>query len=336
MDFLLECIGFSPDWDLATVMGLVRERGEPTPWRGKAREHLTMPLAGGLELRLDQEPGLPPNLWPFYRSDLRRRVAVRELRGVEDSAGDLILVGKANPRALDFAPDDLDEEHDLTCYLTDAGRLPRSVAPGTVMAIVLAGFGLQVEYVGPNEISPGRYGFRPEGSLAAPPPDLTPPLADLPTNAIGEVDDAVLRALEGGGEGLSATPSSSPHVESLLRELAPGLPKSGAARHDVLDNPRGAALEFLGGPDSPAASLQISARIRTVSHLSNRLTGKPVNRIELDVPGMPIEVFVSPWQLEADGLPMPRPGWRIEGVFLMLGRNVGAVPRGRARSVAFG
>ena len=89
-------------------------------------------------------------------------------------------------------------------------------------------------------------------------------------------------------------------------------------------------------PRSPGPRRQISARIRTVSHLTNALTGRAVHRIELDAPGLPIEVFVSPWQLAADGLPAPRPGWRIEGVFLMLGRNVGAIPKPRRRRPAFG
>ena len=190
MDFLLECIGFSPDWDLAKVARLVAERGEPTPWRGRPSEHLSMPLAGGLELRLDREPGLAPSVWPFYSSGLRRRVAVRELQRVEDSPGDVVLVGRANPRAAAFAPDDLDEEHDLACYLTDGRRLPPSVAAGQVLAVVLAGFGLQIEYVGPNDASPGRMGFPTDGHPAAPPADLVDPtngaLADVPTTPLGE------------------------------------------------------------------------------------------------------------------------------------------------------
>lgn len=348
MDFLLECIGFSPDWDLETVMGVVRERGEPTPWRGRVREHLTMPLAGGLELRLDQEPDLPPNLWPFYSSRFRRRVGVRQLLRVADSPGDAILVGRANPRAPEFDAElDEDEEHDLTCYLTDAQRLPGRVPADTVMAIVLAGFSLQVEYIGPNEASPARYGFAPEDDFAdlhaealnhplrAPlqSPKPPPTAAPKPTSSTAPHTPPINPALAQPINPAPPTPLDAA-VEGLLRGLSSAPPPGGS--YDVLANPRGAALEILGAPASPSASMQISARIRTVSHLTNHLTGKPVNRIELDVPGLPVEVFVSPWQLEADGLPMPKPGWRIEGVFLMLGRNVGAVPKTKRSGVAFG
>ena len=368
MDFLLECIGFSPDWNIDTVMGLVRERGQTAPWRGKPSEHLTMPLAGGLELRLDQEPDLPPNLWPFYTSRYRRRVSVQSLRRLEDSAGDAILIGRANPGFLDGDPSAGwgtpfdDEEHDLTCYLTDAARLPRTVQPGTVVAVMLAGFGLQVDYIGPNEASPSRYGFPPDGDLQAPPSDLlNGPLAHVPTNQLGE---PVLPPLDrgstpsrpapeddAGSQANDPTAQLDTAITELLQNLAPNLREdptttfrpdaasssaSSPLANDVLNNPRGAAITFLGGPDSPSASMQISARIRTVSHLVNHLTGKPVNRIELDAPGLPIEVFISPWQLEADGLPPPKPGWRIEGVFLMLGRNIGPLPKPRPPGVAFG
>ena len=365
MDFLLECIGFSPDWNLDTVMGLVRERGQAAPWRGKPSEHLTMPLAGGLELRLDQEPDLPPNLWPFYTSRYRRRVSIQSLRRLEDSPGDAILIGRANPGFLDGDPSAGwgtpfdDEEHDLTCYFTDATRLPRAVQPGTVVAVMLAGFGLQVEYIGPNETSPSRYGFAPDGDLQAPPSDLlNGALAHVPTNQLGE---PILPPLDRHAPQNAGTEANDPTaqldtaitelLQNLAPDLAPKLPEDPTATFrpgavpssassplaiDVLNNPRGAAIEFLGGPDSPSASMQISARIRTVSHLVNHLTGKPVNRIELDAPGLPIEVFISPWQLEADGLPPPKPGWRIEGVFLMLGRNIGPLPKPRPTGVAFG
>jgi hypothetical protein len=37
-------------------------------------------------------------------------------------------------------------------------------------------------------------------------------------------------------------------------------------------------------------------------------------------------LFVSRWQLEADKLPAPRPGLRIEGSFLFTGRLAGGLP----------
>ena len=45
-----------------------------------------------------------------------------------------------------------------------------------------------------------------------------------------------------------------------------------------------------------------------------------------DAPGRPLLLFVSPWQLSTDGLPAPRPGWRIEGHFLFTGVIAGGLP----------
>lgn len=269
MDFLLECIGFSPEWDLASVARVIRERGERTAWRGKDGEHLRLDLAGGLELRLDLDGGRVghPDLWPFYTSRFRRRVGILKLEQVEDSKGDVIVIGQTDPPAPGESWD-MSMGHDLTFYLTDAKRLPSKLPNNHVLAVMLAGFALQVEYVGPNEGSPMRF----------------------------------------------------------------------ADQVDHLSKPHGASIDFLGAPDSPAACMQLSMRIRAVTHLQNKLTGAAVNRIELDAPGAPLEVFISPWQLEQDGLEMPRPGWRIDGVFLFLGRAIGRTPSTKQRrsNVAFG
>ena len=105
---------------------------------------------------------------------------------------------------------------------------------------------------------------------------------------------------------------------------------------NLLERPHGAWIEPLGGREAPAACMELSMRVRAVTHLRNDLTGEAVDRIELDAPGTPLEVFLSPWQLERDQLPPPRPGSRLEGVFLLLGRVVGGLPRRRRSGVAFG
>lgn len=265
MDFLLECIGFGPDWDAARVEGEVRDRGEPTAWRGREGEHLRLPLAGGLELRLDRDRERRASVWPFYTSRYRRRVAAMALERLPDSPGDAILTGYTDPLAPTDGPTDLEDRlgHPLTCYLTDAGRLPARLPRGHVLAVMAAGFALQVEHLGP--VGSGRLGG----------PDL-------------------------------------------------------------LERPHGAWIEPLGGRDAPAACMELSMRIRAVTHLRNDLTGEAVDRVELDAPGTPLEVFLSPWQLEEDDLPPPRPGARLEGVFLLLGRVVGGLPRRRRSGVAFG
>ena len=269
MDFLLECIGFPPDHSLAEVVARVRSQGEPMPWRGPAGIHLRYPLAEGLEIRVDREEGQDHwSVWPFYRVDHRLRVAVLETRVVPDSPFDAFLIGIANPRlparsgvgygdgAPSLTPDEGEEEFMLTTYLTDARRLPADLPRGHVLAVSIAGFALDVSYVGAND------GVRDE---------------------------------------------------------------------TILEQPRGAMFRPLGERDDPGGCMEVSLRIRSVRHVENPLTGIEVEVLEVDAPGRPIELFVSRWQLESEGLPPPRPGWRIEGVFLFSGRVAGGLPRNRPR-----
>src|SRR5688572_12814836 len=98
VDFLLECIGFSPDQDLERLAELVRARGEPVAWRGPRGEHLRLALAPGLDLRLDREDGASySSLYPHYQCEQRLRVAVEEVRALPDSPYDGLLLGRANP-----------------------------------------------------------------------------------------------------------------------------------------------------------------------------------------------------------------------------------------------
>ena len=256
VDFLLECIGFPPDQDLGELGERVRRTGEPTAWRGPAGEHLRLPLAGGLELRVEREPGEDTwNVWPYYGSTHRLRVAVRELRSVPDSPWDVLLHGTANPTAAEHV-DETARSFPLCTWLTDARRLPRKLRPGHVLAVSIAGFALDVGYVGPN---------------------------------------------------------------------------SGSRDASFLELPRGAWFDPLGGVDDPGGCMEVSLRVREVRHIVNPLTDAPALVLETDAPGRPVEVFVSPWQLEREGLPMPRPGWRIEGTFVFTGRLAGGLPPVRPR-----
>jgi hypothetical protein len=151
VDFLLECIGFPPDFDLAELVDIVLERGEPAPWRGPAERHRRLPLGGGLELRLDREDFEDHwTLLPYYRSPYRVRVAVDGLRTVPDSPWDAQLVGWVGP-PVDCNDPYPSGKYALSALLTDARRLPRKLARGHVLAVSVAGFALDVSYVGPNE-----------------------------------------------------------------------------------------------------------------------------------------------------------------------------------------
>ena len=220
-------------------------------------------------VRVDREEGQDHwSVWPSYRVDHRLRVAVLELRAVPDSPFDTFLIGVANPRlparsgvgwgteAPNSAPDPDEEEFMLTTYLTDARRLPADLPRGHVLAVSIAGFALDVSYVGEND---------------------------------GVRDPA------------------------------------------ILEQPRGAMFRPLGDREDPGGCMEVSLRIRSVRHIENPLTGIEVEVLEVDAPGRPVELFVSRWQLESEGLPPPRPGWRIEGACLFTGRVEGGLPRARPR-----
>lgn len=253
MDFLLECIGFPPSTDIAALAEHVRRQGELVPLRGPEGEHRRMPFSGGLEVRLDRERDAEhDSLWPCYESTHRLRVAVDRLRRVPDSPFDVLLHGRANPPL----PDDPWREasgdaYPLATYLWDARRLPKALPRGHVLAVSLAGFALDVSYVGPDQGVQSRY---------------------------------------------------------------------------LGDEPGGALLLPLEGGDQPGGCMELSLPVRAIHHLENPLTHERIERVEAEAPGRPLDLFLSRWQLEAHGMPAPRPGWRIEGAFLFIGRVAGGLP----------
>jgi hypothetical protein len=256
MDFLLECIGFPPTTDVTALAQRIRQDGERVALRGPKGTHLRMPLPGGLEVRLDREEGeTHDTLWPCYESPHRLRVALEGLKPVPDSPFDVLLHGRANPPL----PDDplrekSGDEYQIVTYLWDARRLPRALPRGHVLAVSLAGFALDVSFVGPNEGVQSRY---------------------------------------------------------------------------LRGEPNGSALLPLEGTEQPGGCMELSLLVRAIHHLENPLTRERIELVEADAPGRPLDLFLSRWQLEAHGLPAPRPGWRIEGAFLFNGRVAGGLPRGR-------
>ncbi|MDP6538980.1 MAG: hypothetical protein QF903_04795 [Planctomycetota bacterium] len=279
MDFLLECIGFPPGTDERALAELVHERGEAAPWRGPGGVHRRLPLAGGLELRLDGETDAAPlSLLPFFRVPHRLRVAVASIGTATDSPYDAVLTGVANPPPPQGELAEAEPgSFPFASWLTDARRLPSSVRPGQVLAVSSAGFALDVAYVGPND---------------------------------GGDDPRVLERPRGARIRLARDPHDDPACARAAR--------------------------FLDGTDGAVEGcVELSARVRTLRHLTNPLTDRAVALLEVDAPGRPLQLFVSPWQLAAESLPAPRPGWRIEGAFLFQGRVAGGLPgpSSRARRV---
>ncbi|MFT5464824.1 MAG: hypothetical protein ACI8QS_003731, partial [Planctomycetota bacterium] len=149
------------------------------------------------------------------------------------------------------------EDWPLATYLSDARRVPRTTPVGHVIAVSIAGFSLDVSYVGPDE---------------------------------------------------------------------------GIANPQVKSEPQGALLLPVGEPDRPGGAMELSLRILRVRSVLNSLTGETVQILEVDTPGRPMDLFVSPWQLTEAGLPKPRMGWRIEGAFLFTGRVSGGLPSPQRRA----
>lgn len=96
-----------------------------------------------------------------------------------------------------------------------------------------------------------------------------------------------------------------------------------------LEATAGASVRPLGGLDAPGGCCDVSLRVRSVRRIRNEVTGETVEMAVCAAPERPLTLFLSPWQLRRDGLPPPRPGWRIEGTFLFSGRLSGGVPRAR-------
>jgi hypothetical protein len=88
----------------------------------------------------------------------------------------------------------------------------------------------------------------------------------------------------------------------------------------------GTRIAPLGAAGDPGGCSDVSLRIRRVVHLENPITKAPVEILEVEAPGRPLELLVSGWQIEKDSLERPRPGWWIEGTFLFTGRISGGLP----------
>ncbi|MEO6709806.1 MAG: hypothetical protein ABIP42_09505, partial [Planctomycetota bacterium] len=184
------------------------------------------------------------------QSARRIRVALDRIAFPVDAPDDALISGWANP-PVDDQPDAPDpDSYPMRALLSDARRLPRTLQRGHVLALSLAGFALEVTYVGPD---------------------------------------------------------------------------SGARDPLILGLPYAAAIEALGGSEDPGGCLEVSLRVRSVVRLQNPLTQRRVELLELETPGRALPFFVSPWQLEVDRLPPPRPGWRIEGTFYVCGRIAGGL-----------
>lgn len=147
----MECIGFPPDQDLAAVARLARARGERVAWRGPTGDHWRLALGGGLEVRLDREEDRPFwSLTPYFQSAQRVRVAIENLAYADDAPDDALVAGWANPPVGLHPETPSPESYPVRALVSDSRRLPKRLERGHVIALSLAGFALDVTYVGPD------------------------------------------------------------------------------------------------------------------------------------------------------------------------------------------
>ena len=115
------------------------------------------------------------------------------------------------------------------------------------------------------------------------------------------------------------------HVAGFAVDIENLGPNQELARPDILERPNGALIEPLGGQENPGGCAQLSLRIKEVRNLRNQISGETVQVCLCDAPERPLALLLSPWQLKAEGLPSPRPGYRIQGTFLFLGEIGGGI-----------
>jgi hypothetical protein len=113
-------------------------------------------------------------------------------------------------------------------------------------------------------------------------------------------------------------------------------PNEGVFDREILEFEGGASIVPLGGASDPGGCAELSVRIQSVLHLRNPITGMDFDLLTVDAPERPLTLFVSRWQFAKDGLTEPRPGQRIEGVFLFSGRIAGGLRGPLASAPAFG
>ncbi|QDV06267.1 hypothetical protein Poly30_17750 [Planctomycetes bacterium Poly30] len=170
MDFLLECIGFSPAIGEEDLVDIVRTRGEAAAWRGDPADHRTLSLGSGLELRADRAPDR--SFWtltPHFKVPHRLRLAVTSIVRQPDSPFDALLSGWASPPIGPAEDDEPGGAYRLSTWITDARRLGSRVSPGHVLAVSVAGFAVHVERVIANEeVEPASILDRPAGAYIRP------------------------------------------------------------------------------------------------------------------------------------------------------------------------
>lgn len=156
MDFLLECVGFPPDWPLRRLVDAAQARGEPAAWRGPAATHKSLRLGELVEVLVERDGAGPWSCLPLCASPHRLRLAVQARAKIADARFDALVSGRVLPDGARHAtPGDRADAgaggYGASACLVDARKLPRRLAAGHVLALELCALALDVSYIGADK-----------------------------------------------------------------------------------------------------------------------------------------------------------------------------------------
>lgn len=148
MDFLLECVGFPPDWPLERLVDEALARGEGAVWRGKAETHRSLRLGAQVQVLVDRDAKGRWSALPLCSTPHRLRVGIERQTRPSDSRFDALVGGWVDPAAPGGRVADRKGAWPLAAHLVDARKLPQRLPRGHVLALEVCALALDLSYIG--------------------------------------------------------------------------------------------------------------------------------------------------------------------------------------------
>lgn len=146
MDFLLECVGFPPDWPVERLAEEALARGEGAVWRGKASDHRSLRLGSHVQVLVERDAR---GLWhalPLCSTPHRLRVGIERQARPSDSRFDALVGGWVDPAPVRSGG--AKGAWPLAAHLVDARKLPPRLPRGHVLALEVCALAIDLTYVG--------------------------------------------------------------------------------------------------------------------------------------------------------------------------------------------